>query len=217
LDGIGMAKARTLEGIDPEEKEIEEAMRRTPNTLHAYSMDYTYSSTYSDTESEQKQEQGEDSNGNNSNNTFDITKEPIVQEARNTFVASSATEAEERIAREGRHPDGPTPIQIVPKRVWRPKVRMEYEEPEALLDIRGGLDWLFEEHRHVGIEGKGELTPREDLIKYKTETHKQELDENVQCTMERVSIRTPNSIEGNHVKILRRLCAGGHAKAHPRI
>jgi hypothetical protein len=114
-----MAKARTLEGIDPEEKEIEEAMRRTPNTLHAYSMDSTYSST--DTEREQKQEQGEDSNGNNSNNTFDITGEPIVQEAPNTFAASSATEDEECIAREGRHPDGSTPIQV-PKRVWHPKV-----------------------------------------------------------------------------------------------
>lgn len=34
----------------------------------------------------------------------------------------------------------------VPKRVWRAKIRMVYEEPEALLNTSRDLDWLLKKH-----------------------------------------------------------------------
>jgi hypothetical protein len=46
-----------------------------------------------------------------------------------TFAASSATEAEESIAKKGVLPDGTKPVQV-PKRVWRPQVKNIYEEEE---------------------------------------------------------------------------------------
>jgi hypothetical protein len=40
-----------------------------------------------------------------------------------TFAASSAAEAEEKTAKEGRHTNGSTPA-TVPKRAWCPKMQM---------------------------------------------------------------------------------------------
>ena len=42
-----------------------------------------------------------------------IPEEPVAT----TFAASSATEAEENIAKAGKHADGSKPVQV-PKRVW---------------------------------------------------------------------------------------------------
>jgi hypothetical protein len=57
---------------------------------------------------------------------------------------------------------------------------MAYEEPEDTLDTSGDLDWLFEEHGKVGIETKGQLPPRNDLIMHNPEVHAKEIDDNVQ-------------------------------------
>ena len=101
-------------------------------------MDYTYI-------------QGEEEEGNSITNLYQGLPElmprnrtpdkiPLDQlEAPRTFAASSATEAEEIIAREGKHANGSTTLRG-PKRVWRPKVRMLYEEPEEILDTSGNLD-----------------------------------------------------------------------------
>ena len=105
---------------------------------------------------------------------------PDQVEVPRTFAASAATKAEETIAREGKHTDGSTPVQV-PKRVWHPKVRMVYEESEETLDTSGDLDWLFEEHSKViRIQYKKELPPRDDIIKYDPEVHAKEIDDNIQ-------------------------------------
>ena len=62
----------------------------------------------------------------------------------------------------------------------RPKVRMVYEEPEAVLDTSNDLDWLFEKHGRVVIEDKSALLPCDDLILNNPETHAKEIDDNVQ-------------------------------------
>jgi hypothetical protein len=61
-----------------------------------------------------------------------------------TLAAPLATEAEQRIAKSGEQPDG-SKLVSVPKRVWRPKVKFQYEEPEDLLDTSEDLDWMIEE------------------------------------------------------------------------
>ncbi len=99
--------------------------------------------------------------------------------APRTLAASAATEAEDKIAKEGRHPDGSTAVKA-PKRVWRPKVRMAYEEPEALLDTSGDLDCFFEEHGHVAIEDKKPLPPRDDIIEHNPDKNLKEFEKNTQ-------------------------------------
>ncbi len=94
-----------------------------------------------------------------------------------TLAASAATEAEDKIAKEGRHPDGSMAVKA-PKRVWRPKVRMSCEEPEALLDTSGDLDWIFEEHGRVVIEDKKPLPPRDDIIEHNPDKHPKEFEKN---------------------------------------
>ena len=105
--------------------------------------------------------------------------EDLEQPLPKTFAASSATEAEELIAKRGQHPDGSTPVQVA-KRAYRPKVRTVYEEPEELLDTSGDIDWLFEEHGTTLIHSKAELPPRDDLIRYDPVTRGPELDKNIQ-------------------------------------
>jgi hypothetical protein len=104
---------------------------------------------------------------------------PNQLEVPRTFAASSATKAKETVAKEGKHANGSTPVKV-PKRVWCPKVRMVYQEPEETLDTSGNLDWLFEEHGEGGIQHKKELPPRDDIIKYDPEIHAKEIDNNVQ-------------------------------------
>jgi hypothetical protein len=68
----------------------------------------------------------------------------------------------------------------IPKRVWRPKVKFQYEEPKDLLDMSDGLDWMFEDKGHIIVEPKQTLPPYTDLIKYDPKAHKTELDKNIQ-------------------------------------
>jgi hypothetical protein len=96
-----------------------------------------------------------------------------------TLAASSATEAEQQIAQSGRQPDGSKPV-AVPKRVWRPKVKFQYEEPEDLLDTSDDLDWMFANKGHVIAKPEQQLPPRTDLIAYDSGAHKADLDKNIQ-------------------------------------
>jgi hypothetical protein len=95
------------------------------------------------------------------------------------FEASTATEAEQKIAKLGRQPDGSKPV-TVPKRVWRPKVKFQYEEPEDVLDTSDEFDWMFEDKGPVVAEPTQTLPPRDDLIKYDPSAHQAELDKNIQ-------------------------------------
>ncbi len=162
--------------------EVDEALERTRNTLHIY--EEHCAETDGDETSIAIDQDADNNILHNTNPEIyqptELTDPPDPPDPPSrTFAASSATEAEERIAKEGRHPDGSTPVNV-PKRVWRPKVQMVYEEPEDTLDTSGDLDWLFEEHGKVGIETKGQLPPRDDLIMYNPEVHAKEIDDNVQ-------------------------------------
>ena len=95
-----------------------------------------------------------------------------------TFAATSQTEEEAKRAKQG-HADGSKPVKV-PKRVWRPKVRSEYIEPEDLPDTSEGLDWLFEDCGRSIIKNKQELPPRDDLIRYDEKIHQEELESNLQ-------------------------------------
>ena len=91
---------------------------------------------------------------------------------RVTFAATSQTEEEAKIAEKG-HADGSKPVQV-PKRIWRPKMRSEYVEPEDPLDTSGDLDWLFEEGGKSIVKDKKELPPRNDIITYDKDKHEDE-------------------------------------------
>lgn len=146
----------------------EEGNNETPNPLH-HTQD-----TYINSISTEIQELKTDNKTNKNS-----SPKPTSKILPRTYAATSATVAEEETAKRGRHPDGSTPVKV-PKRVWRPKIRMEYEEPEALLDTSGDLDWLFEEHGKVGIEDRKPLPPRDDVIIYKSDKHGKEFDKNIQ-------------------------------------
>jgi hypothetical protein len=185
-----LATARTIQNIDKGEYEIDEAIARTPNTLHIYHdpIKYEYTDYTNSTDGNEETLTAMDYTDDESViNTYDGPPEliprnrdpDVIPPEPRSFAASSATEAEEKIARAGKHADGSTPVNV-PKRIWRPKVRMVYEEPEELLDTSGDMDWLFEEHGKVAIEYKKDLPPRDDLIHYDPEIHAKEIDDNIQ-------------------------------------
>jgi hypothetical protein len=143
IGGIGPKNpARTLTLINLTQKATMEAMNRNPDTTHM---------------------NNEDTESDSSSESDDEEEFELPELTPRTFAASSATEAEEKLAKAGRHPDGSAQVKV-PKRLWRPKLRIEYEEPEALLDTPGDMDWLFEDHGKVLIEDKRALPERDDII-----------------------------------------------------
>ena len=97
---------------------------------------------------------------------------------KRTYAAMSQTEEEVKQAEKG-HPDGSKSV-VVPKRIWRPKVRSQYVEPEEILDTSEGIDWLFEDCGHSMVQDKKELPDRNDVIEYDEDVHKEELEKNLQ-------------------------------------
>ena len=81
-----------------------------------------------------------------------------------TFAASSATAAEERVAKLGRLPDGTKPV--VPKKSfgWRPQVKNIFEEPEVEIKDMENLDWLFKDPGKAALRTKSKLPAREELF-----------------------------------------------------
>ena len=171
-----------MEEDDDETRVLQHAAPNTLHLLHRGTINDFY--TYTEPQSSEHEDQhttdyiiNERDNPNKANNN--TTTNSPQNTLKRTFAASAATEAEDKAAREGKHPDGSTAVKVA-KRIWRPKVRMVYEEPEALLDTSGDLDWLFEEHGRVVIEDKQALPPRDDLIIYNPETHLKEFEKNIQ-------------------------------------
>ena len=94
-----------------------------------------------------------------------------------TFAASTATEAEERIAQAGKFADGSKPVQV-PKRVWRPQVKNAYEEPETELD--DDHEWLFQDLGKTVVKQKKDIEERSDLIFWDQEIYQEEFEKNIQ-------------------------------------
>ena len=92
---------------------------------------------------------------------------------------SSATVEEERIAKQGKLPDGTKPVQVE-KRIWRAQVKNIYEEPAADLDDPSTHDWLWEEHGKAAIKQKTPVTKRSDVVIWNKELHSEELETQIQ-------------------------------------
>jgi hypothetical protein len=134
---------------DPQSKESREAIRRNNDRSNT----------------------NKDSKSTDTNNNSKTTAK--------TFAASSATKAEEKIAKLGKHPDGSVPVKV-PKRIWRPQVQSRYEEPEDLPDTSADLDWLFHDYGKTVLQDKSALPPRDDVIEYDPAKHQKELETNIQ-------------------------------------
>ena len=160
--GLGTTRARVVTDVDPNQESMKEAIQRSDKQeqymtqLHDesdeeasvnsstetdnYTTERQYTQSDSDN-SDKEQDNHVDTNQQNGTYMRESNLESYTRQLKKrTFAASAASEAEERIAKSGRHPDGSKPVKV-PKRIWRPKIRMMYKEPEALLDTSGDLDW----------------------------------------------------------------------------
>ena len=96
------------------------------------------------------------------------------------FAASTATEEEERKAKESQQ-SGQKPVAIA-KRVWQPQMKNTCVEPDDNLipDSAEGLDALFSEHGHAMWKAREEMPERQDMIKCDPATDEAELEGDVQ-------------------------------------
>jgi hypothetical protein len=149
------------------------------HTIHFTQPHHTKNQTQDENNNDSEDSDDSDSNEESNGSSSDYSDREANMTAPRTLAASSATEAEQKIAKLGKQPEGSKPVSV-PKRLWRPKVKFQYEEPEDLLDTSEHLDWMFENKGHVVAEPKQELLPRTDVIKYDPQAHKTELDKNIQ-------------------------------------
>jgi hypothetical protein len=121
-----MAKARTIENIEEGKPEVDKALMRAPNNLHVH--DKPTNGCCAETMDHAKEQDKKDATfSTNANHAKEHQLQPIELTDTNppprTFGASLAAEAEETIAKEGRHPVRSTPV-TVPKRAWCPKTQV---------------------------------------------------------------------------------------------
>jgi hypothetical protein len=125
-------------------KEVEEATRRTNHHFHFHiptalttqpSLEikrHTHRTDNEDNDSTTEENDSEDDaelprlikRSDEESDSDDDSEEDGETATPRTLAASSATEAEQKIAQLGRQPDGSTPVKV-PKRVWRPKVKFQ--------------------------------------------------------------------------------------------
>ena len=75
--------------------------------------------------------------------------------------------------------DGSNPVEIE-RQPYRPKLESTYVEPEDVPDAMDGFEFL---HQHLGnvlYHHAGPLPPRNDIVVYNDELHKQELEASIQ-------------------------------------
>ena len=91
-----------------------------------------------------------------------------------TLAASSASVEEQANSalRNGKFPDGTKPV-VVERRIWRAQVKSQYVEPEIDLDPSEGLDYLYENAGKTVLKTRKILPPRDDIIVYSEERHRQ--------------------------------------------
>ena len=85
-------------------------------------------------------------------------------------AAASIEEQAKSALKDGKFPDGSTPISVE-RRIWRSQVKSKCIEPETDIDPSESLDYLFE---HVGkrvLKHKSILSPRDDIITFLREKH----------------------------------------------
>ena len=98
-----------------------------------------------------------------------------------TFAASSATK--EEIAKSKARRESGKEKSIKPsRRIYRPKVTSQYEEPDCFPDATSDLEILFKDYRKPILKKKTALPPREaeDTIRFSKESHAEEFNRNIQ-------------------------------------
>ena len=88
-------------------------------------------------------------------------------------LAASAASLEEQAKsalKDGKFPDGTTPIQVE-KRIWRAQVKSQYVEPEVEIDPSESLDFLFKNGGKTVLKYTKTLPPRDDIIVFSRERH----------------------------------------------
>ena len=90
-------------------------------------------------------------------------------------LAASSASAEEQAKstlKDGKFPDGTTPISVE-RRIWRSQVKSKYIEPETEIDPSESLDFLFENAGKTVLKHKTTLPPRDDIISFSREKHQE--------------------------------------------
>ena len=104
-------------------------------------------------------------------------------------LAASSASAEEQAnsaLKDGKFPDGSTPIKVE-RRIWRAQVKSEYIEPEVEIDPSESLDFLFENAGKTMLKTTKELPVRDDIIVFSHERHQHAFDKVIQwrdCPLE---------------------------------
>jgi hypothetical protein len=96
-----------------------------------------------------------------------------------SFAASAATKEELEAAAKRRKLENSKPVKTE-RRIWRPQVTSQYQEPDCVPDPLGDLEILFKEYGKPLWVNKTPLPPRTDLIKFSKEKHGEELARNLQ-------------------------------------
>ena len=101
-------------------------------------------------------------------------------------AAASIEEQAKSALKDGKFPDGSTPIKVE-KRIWRAQVKSQCIEPEDEIDPSESLDYLYENAGKTVLKAKKSLPPRDDIIMFATEEHQKCLDHLIQwrdCPLE---------------------------------
>ena len=96
-----------------------------------------------------------------------------------SFAASSATKAEIEEAKQRAKKEKVKPVQP-DRRIWRPKVASQYEEPDCFPDATEDLEILYKNFGKPLWTNKSTLPERKDIIKYDPDKHKEEFLRNIQ-------------------------------------
>ena len=108
--------------------------------------------------------------------TFQLSTTPSTH----SLAASSATKAEEELAKKLAESDSKAKPVVTDKRPWRPQVTSEYQEPECFPDPLSDMHIIFQDYGKSLWCTKSPLPPRDDIIKFIPTQHEEEIKRNLQ-------------------------------------
>ena len=104
---------------------------------------------------------------------------PVQPKNTHTLAASAATKADLEEAKR-RAADGKVKPVQPERRMWRPKMASQYEEPDCIPDAMGDLEILYKDFGKPLWIKKTPLPPRDDIITFDPIKHKEEFTRNMQ-------------------------------------
>jgi hypothetical protein len=98
-----------------------------------------------------------------------------------TFAASAASIEEQANSalRDGTFPDGTKPVEVE-RKIWRAKGKLKHIESETDFDPSEDLDYLYENAGKTLLRRKSNLPPRDDIILFSAEKHRQAFTKSIQ-------------------------------------